>query len=431
MDDEKVLICTVGGSHQPILKALEKVKPDFVCFICTGRDPETGAPGSVTQITGKGNIIAEKIGASPTLPNIPTQAGLPEDKFRTYLVPADDIDGAFMKIRDALQEMRTRFPRAQIIADYTGGTKSMTAALVIAALENDDIGLQLVTGARADLNRVAYQTEYAISANIDAIRLERAMQPYLEAWQRFAYDEAGAGLAQIPAPSNTELRARLNLLRNLSHAFAAWDRFDHKLALEWLDPYRARVGDALGLHLKALAMLNENTGNRREPLQIYDLWLNAQRRAAQGRYDDAVARVYRLIEWTAQWQLRIHAGLDTADVPENRLSDDLALERNRQGKYQAGLFQAWTLLGRIPGNPAADFFTNHGNELLDHLRVRNNSILAHGYSPIGLKQWEQLQGWFRLRFLPMLKECIRIDGGIRFDLDRLQLPARIDGLISE
>lgn len=431
MDGKNVLICTIGGSHQPVLKAIEKVQPAFVCFICTDRDPETGKAGSETRITGRGNVIAEKTGASPSLPNIPALAGLSVDQFQICTVPADDIDVSFTAIRAAMLELRSRFPGAQIIADYTGGTKSMTAALVIAALENDDIDLQLVTGARSDLNEVAHQTEYAISANIDTIRLERAMWPYLEAWRRYAYDEAGAGLARIPVPSNTELRARLNLARNLSNAFAAWDRFDHKQALMNLQPYRSRIGSKLGLHLKALEMLIKEDDKRREPLQLYDLWLNAQRRAAQGRYDDAVARVYRLIEWTAQWQLRIHAGLDTADIPEDQIPADMKLARNRQGRYQAGLFQAWMLLSRLLDNPAAEFFKNHENELLNNLLVRNQSILSHGYCPIAQVEWKPVHDWMVSIFLPMLRESIRADGEIRFDLDRLQLPEHLSGLISQ
>jgi CRISPR-associated protein (TIGR02710 family) len=427
-----ILVCTVGGSHQPILKALAMSKPDFVCFICTGRDPETGKPGSETQITGKGNIIAEKIGASPTLPNIPTLAGLGVDAFEVCRVPADDLDAAFLAIRSAMADLQRRFPGVRLVADYTGGTKSMTAALITAALEFESIELQLVTGARADLEQVTDTTEYAVSPNIDNIRLDRMMRPFLDAWGRYAYDEAAAGLSRIAPPFNERLRARLNLARSLSQAFASWDRFDHTSAYKLMDTYRPRIGQTLGLHLKALEMLNETGNERCEPLQLYDLWLNAERRAAQGRYDDAVARVYRLLEWTAQWQLRRHAGIDTAAVPADRIPPGMVLTKNPQGQHQAGLFQAWTLLSHlIPGIPTTKFFACHGNELLNHLRIRNESILAHGYAPIGRAQWDSLQDWIRQRFLPVLKECVKTDGNIRFDLDRLQLPVRLSEAVAD
>ncbi len=94
------LICTVGGSHQPILAAIRDTQPDYVCFICTDRDPETNRPGSVTQITGKGSVIKAHFNdKKPTLPNIPTQAELDPSSYETLIVPADDLDDAFSTTR--------------------------------------------------------------------------------------------------------------------------------------------------------------------------------------------------------------------------------------------------------------------------------------------------------------------------------------------
>ena len=69
-----ILLCTVGGSHQPIVTAIRESRPDHVCFICSGKDPGTGRAGSDVQVLGKGNIIkAKQEDPSPSLPNIPTQ----------------------------------------------------------------------------------------------------------------------------------------------------------------------------------------------------------------------------------------------------------------------------------------------------------------------------------------------------------------------
>lgn len=148
MSANKVLICTVGGSHEPIVTALRNGRPDHVIFVCSEKDPATGRPGSEEQILRPDNIIkARPDDAKPTLPNIPAQAGLPQEQFEVLLVPADDLDAAFAAIHTALHGLRSRFPDAHVIADYTGGTKTMSSALVIAALESG-IELQLVTGSR-------------------------------------------------------------------------------------------------------------------------------------------------------------------------------------------------------------------------------------------------------------------------------------------
>ena len=400
-----VLVCTVGGSHQPILTALGELAPDHVVFICTGRDPGTGRAGSVQQIRGKGLVIrASPDDAQPGLPNIPVQAGLTEERFEELLVPVDDLDAAFVAIDEKLASLQQRFPEARLVADYTGGTKTMTAALVAAALEHPRVELQVVTGNRANLVRVLDGTQYAAPASVDGIRMGRAIQAQVAAWQRFGYEEAAQGLARVPAPRAGELRVRLSRARDLSVAFAAWDRFDHREALRLFELYAPLVAEKLGLQLQALRILAGEHGPRRESLQVWDLWLNAERRAAAGRYDDAVARVYRVIEWTAQWILRAQAGLDTADIPPDRIPPGVATAPGRPGKHQAGLFAAWQLVAAHTHGAAAQVFHTHREALRDLLDRRNGSILAHGFKPIDAKGWKAAESWLAERFIPMLRD---------------------------
>ena len=68
-----VLLCTVGGSHEPILHAIKSVAPEYVCFFCTEGDPQIGQRGSDVQVVGEGKVIkAKPKNEKPTLPNIPT-----------------------------------------------------------------------------------------------------------------------------------------------------------------------------------------------------------------------------------------------------------------------------------------------------------------------------------------------------------------------
>lgn len=400
-----VLICTVGGSHQPIITALEQLAPDHVLFVCTDRDPGTGRAGSLQQIIGKGLVIkSAPDDAKPSLPNIPTQTRLARERFQELLVPADDLNAAFVAIDASLASLKERFPGARLIADYTGGTKTMSAALVAAALDHARVELQVVTGNRANLVRVLDGTQSAAPASVDGIRISRAIEAHTAAWQRFAYEEATQGLRSIVVPPASGLRARLDRARDLSAAFAAWDRFDHAKALVLIEPYAPLVTGSLGLQLPALRALASEGDSRREPLRIWDLWLNAERRAAGGRFDDAVARVYRLIEWTAQWVLRAQAGLDTADLPADRISPAVAATQTRSGKYQAGLFVSWQLVGKWTQGPASRFFHQDQDSLRDILEFRNRSILAHGFRPIGAEGWKGLRSWLEGRFIPMLRD---------------------------
>lgn len=398
-----ILICTVGGSHQPIVTAIKEVRPDFVQFICTDKDPGTGRPGSNVQITGNGNCIkASNQDEKPSLPNIPSQTGLKPEQFEICLTLSDDLDCIYADCCQALAFLVQRFPSSSFVADYTGGTKSMSAGLIMAALERQDIQLQLVTGSRADLIKVHDGSQFAAFANIEKIRFERLIAPYRQAWSRFAYSEAEAGLKDIKAPGIAGLRSQYAQFRDLSRAFAEWDNFNHQTAVELLQNYAPSLPEALKAYLPIVMRLRDNRQDKREAAQLFDLYLNAKRRAAQGRYDDAIARIYRLIEWTAQWVLKFQCGMDTSSIKKSDIPEGVVLTQNRDNQYQAGLFAAWQLIKFKTEGAAAVFIRAEEKALLNQIKSRNQSILAHGYEPVQQHNWQQLEGWLEAQFIPML-----------------------------
>ncbi|NKC16087.1 MAG: TIGR02710 family CRISPR-associated protein [Gammaproteobacteria bacterium] len=416
-----ILLCTVGGSHEPVCRAIESVSPGYICFFCTAEDPRSGKPGSDVHVIGKGNVIKAKFGDSaPTLPNIPAQMGYDESRYEPCRVPADDLDGAFLAMRAAVAALAERFPGARFVADYTGGTKTMTAAMVCLALEQDDIDLQLVTGARADLKQVVDGTERAMTASVVRLRLDRAMALYLGGWRRFAYREAAQGLKNIPITVNSPDRAKLELAQALSGALALWDDFDHAGALDSIRPYAGQVAPRYPAMLPMLELLAQQDSSRREPACLLDLWWNAERRAARGRYDDAAARVYRLLEWTAQWQIRRRLEVETANFPAERLPGTVAVRVDADGKIRLGLWHAWQVVKADPGMAglAQTFIGQQESKLKDLLAIRNESILAHGFQPIAATDWRRMQHWAEKHFLPLLRK-------LALEADLKELPEQL------
>ena len=387
-----ILLCTVGGSREPILKSIQENGPGYVHFFCTGADPATGKPGSIG-----------------TVPDIADQAGLTDDRFQTTEVPADDLDGAFVAMRACVAGLADRCPGARFVADYTGGTKTMTAALVCTALERDDVALRLVSGARPDLVAVRRGTEQAMAASVDRLRLDRAMKPYLGAWRRYAYREAASGLDAIRIAANAPDRARLELGRALSRALADWDDFDHAGALALLEDYAGRFSKDL---LKRLPDLRLLAGDRphSQPARLWDLWWNAERRAAQGRFDDAVARWYRLMEWTAQWQLKVECGADTADFPRELLPPRVDVTPDHDGKIKVGLRHAWRIAAFRLAELIKTFYAANESMLFNLLETRNESILAHGFRPVRQADWERVRDWTCSHYLPLLQDLGKRSG---------------------
>jgi len=361
-----VLLVTVGGSHVPVKRAVQDSGADFVCFVCSADDPATGQKGSYVQITGKGNFIkVDYSDKSPSLPNIPTQLGLDEMRYEILVIEADDFDDVYSKVAEYLEG---KPPETNFIADYTGGTKTMSAALVMAALDHGGVKLQLVTGPRTNL-RAVNVGESVTPAAVENSRFHRAFCSAVEPWTRFAYDDALERLSLIPVPVNAALRSKLQRARVISEAFVLWDRFQHCQAKETLGTFRAVLRKTIGPLLGDLDLLGKVGSPAHEILQIYDLWRNAQRCATQGRYDDAVARLYRLLEWSAQWLLKTQADIDSADIPPERIPEGMSLTANQEGKYQVGLYAAWELAACLCKPEVSGFWEKQKSVMLNHLKA--------------------------------------------------------------
>ena len=113
----------------------------------------------------------------------------------------------------------------------------------------------------------------------------------------------------------------------------------------------------------------------------------------------------------AQWVLSRCADIDTADVPvEIVRAAGPPLQPNRGGKYQAGLYAAWKLVGTLATGAARAFFEGHEHALLDHVKARNDSILAHGFEPITHETWTRMSPWFEAAVVPVLVAELALAG---------------------
>ena len=403
-DLRPMLFCTVGGTHAPVLTAIQSHPGAYVCFVCTGKDPVTGKNGSDVLVTGKGAVIKENPQSAPALPNIPVQAGLGLEDFKIVHVPADDLTATVTEIRAAVNRLKAQFPGSPFFADYTGGTKTMSAALVVVALETDEFELQLITGPRTDLRSIALDSA-SINTPLDDLRLKRRIRSGLELWSHFSFRKAADELNSLNVGAiEQSSRTRWKRAADLSNALAQWDDFEHKGACEVLKKYSRILGSHFGWMLPVLAELSNPKSKRHEPARLIDLWLNAERRASQGRYDDAVARWYRLLEWTAQWQLKAKLKVVTDQFPEKLLPPNSTTQWVENGRTRIGLDMAWQVVAHRLSGPAREFARTQRNKILDLVKMRNFSILAHGSEVVGQDGWREVQTWTGDWLLPLIRE---------------------------
>jgi tetratricopeptide (TPR) repeat protein len=144
----------------------------------------------------------------------------------------------------------------------------------------------------------------------------------------------------------------------VGHAYDAWERFDWKAARKGLrKATNPREGidlpctDQLSANIAFLdAVISRPYGDER----LYELYANARRRVQQGRYDDALARLYRAIEYLSQSRLH-QLGIDTSNVDlkllEGKISRDtvarLANQRGVGGQVKLGLRVAMELAAEL------------------------------------------------------------------------------------
>ena len=416
-----LLICTVGGSHQPIEKAIKTINPSKVIFVCSNDDKETGIKGSYNSVSGSGNVNKSRANIKEfDLPNLQKLTQLDEQQTVIITVPPDDLSACYMQIQKEIQHQDS----SQLVADYTGGTKTMSAALAMIAADYN-IQLNLIVGTRADHIKVRDGSQDSVTLDIQELRDQRRLKEASQQWQSYAYQRSKVMSEEVKLTINN--KANRNTLIQLSRAFSAWDCFDHKLAQDLLNDHQKKIGRYFSGYLTIIKHLvdakSEQRGLKFTPYLIVDVWNNAQRKASQGYYDDAIARVYRVLEWTAQWILLKEKNWYTGDLPEQQFPSEINITLNRDGKRQASLYNAWQLVQHYGDRESAKFARCYLDSMMTFMSIRNNSILAHGYTPVDSTQWFKLQDWMTDHLIPLLKTLAEHSSiGVKIDERKMQLP---------
>ncbi len=397
-----LLVASVGGSPAPIVSALRDRRPDFVLFVAT-----EGVP--------------PRRGSANEIPAILEMVGRADLAYEILIVPPDDPEKIFLDLRETLRALRARFPAADLLFDYTGGTKSMTSALFQCALATPDAELQFMTGRRDTLQTVTDGTERPSRIPVDWLLAERTEERLRAAWGTYSYGECARGARRLLEDLGTdekaprEVRDRLRDLGNAAEALDDWDRFAHEAAAKKLSALAPRHPSLASFAAQAALC------GREESARLFDLWHNAERRAARGRYDDAIARCYRLVEATGQWQLR-RDRIDPDKLDWTRIDTSVAtsagIEDRRGQKVLSGLMQTLKLAAALrPGGYVGKFLTspypgqkdkNGERRLRDMLDMRNHSILAHGTKALTSDDWgkwsEFVRYWRQSMLLPLVRE---------------------------
>lgn len=217
------------------------------------------------------------------------------------------------------------------------------------------------------------------------------------------HDAAGAGLVLSRSLAEGRLvrkdQQRLLALSVRCRMLAARDRFRYCEALDLaiLDPSLEDVfGSRLRLLVRIVSALESD-----EPwpdpgltgLELIDeLRENAERCAARGRFDDAVARLYRATHLLAQLRLRRLYGVGSkARAPSKAGTPNRGVGGCPSGSLPAGgdLSAAYRLLASL-GDALGRYFLEQESALGVLLERRRVSLLGCGARPIDRESWSVL-----------------------------------------
>lgn len=232
--------------------------------------------------------------------------------------------------------------------------------------------------------------------------------------ERYQFAAALEVVESLSARAGAREQQLFKHLRAIIQGYIAWERFDHKGAnaplrkgLFGLKDYLAlvpapRLADYVqGVedNIKFLEQIKQETRNFKKDrlcsALVGDLLSNARRRAEEGKFDDAMARLYRALEMIGQIAFNDRFGCPTNNVQKECLPEAIKneyvnrYESSDDGRIRLPLEPTFIALAEADDDVGLKYRACE-KALIKILRSRNDSILAHGMIPVKEATYQEL-----------------------------------------
>lgn len=416
----KGLLISLGGTPAPLIVSITKHQPDCLLFF-TSKETQASVPEILEQVKGKYKV---------------------QDAIVTP--DANDFNKCFTTIYQKLPEKLELYGISpeELIVDYTGGTKNMSAALTLATAEFTH-EFSYVAGTertKAGTGIVVNGKEFVhVSTNPwDALSIP-ACRRISTLFNSARYASALEEVKHIQERVSAPLKRMYAALYDAIEGFYMWDSFQYKTASHLLNKGNSALiqfievsgetklknwTDKIKNLLPIIQELSHAmTGSEREfqSLFIKDLIVNARRRAEQEhKYDDAVARLYSCLERIAKVRLyhehgkRNSSKLMPKDIPAPLRDNFITRYLDKEsGCMKIGLQASYELLKALDDPVGRDFIERYKTVFAPLLKKRNISPLAHGTEPVTLENYKSM--------FTVICELFGINSGELFDFPQLNL----------
>lgn len=369
----KAMIFSVGGSPEPIVKSINKHKPNFVCFFVSKE----------SRVNIK-NIVAQIDKSQSNFSYSEVMVENEENLVNCYEVAVK-----------AIQIFQAKgYRSADTLIDLTGGTKPMSAGLVLAG-SSKGFTFCYVGGKDRDkegLGVVISGTETFLQLPDPlAVFAVEERKRIASLFNTFQFAAASVICKELSSKEDSAAIFYKRMAR-IIEGFDNWDRFLHQRAAgSFKDEVLIKLADSSDSLCSRLACetrqlmprLEEicRTGGQASRSLIIDLLSNADRRFREGKIPDAVIRLYRTLELLVRERLLSKYGIDTNDINVDILpSKARAYFLNKQGlreKIDTGFTGACVILKHL-NDELARIVLKHDPVFWEFRESRNDSFLTHG-----------------------------------------------------
>lgn len=317
----------------------------------------------------------------------------------------NDVEEIYLHYLSILKStLDTGYTTKEIVIDYTSGTKSMTAALFAAGLSLEIESISYIAGKRDEGGRVIPGTERPISIRPVSILAQSKMDTARKLFNLYQFESAKAILRPLVQEVKVpEIYSEALKILKIVEAYSFWDTFHLKNAKDAFGEINSKGilkdDEINSIFQTNMVLLNQSAKNKYSVHRLVDLLENAHRRVREGKFDDAVARIYRLFEFMAQIKLyKDHKKIETDKVTLKILPTNLHSKYEKKFippdvSIKLALVKSYDLLKDLKDQLGIEFMREHADEdkpLSKLLGNRNKSILAHGFTAISENDTRQM-----------------------------------------
>lgn len=390
----KALLVSVGGSPSPIKYVIQKHTPEHIWFFCSD--------GSRNK--------AEEI-----LKEVKKQDYHPNARFIEVL-QYEELGPCYLELRKKIPELlkEHKIDPEEVLVDYTGGTKTMSAALVLAAVEcfknfsyvggkqrtNDGTGI-VMDGQEKWIYQLNPWKELAV----------REIEKAIALWNEYLFDAAANIIEE--AAKLVPQKEKFKTIAKIARGMAARHHFNFNSAVKHLgDAHRILpalydgkdASDLMDFVRSSLEICQkcreQDPSVADKTIILRELLDNCLRCEKQQRYEDAAATLYRAMELQVQiWLEESTNGAfklgrlqKDCELPEQLKGKDYC-KPDQNGEIKLALEKCIEALNDLGDRRVEKIFPQlkKGSDWRKATEKRNAGIRAHGLTPVDAEAFNEMK----------------------------------------